>query len=391
MPVFQARILSSEGVIRSHEIEASTIDLARHYADRKGQVITIKKKFNIDLSVGMRPGERHRFLLRLSAMLRSNMGLTSALQKIVDTFGGRIKSAAAGMLSRLDAGMGLDEAVTLDYKNFPPATAALIKAGVVGGDTQKALRSAVEFEQLLSTVASGAVRHFFVALFALSISFAIVYYTIYDFAPIILDSPMVKGNPAIDVTLAKVFSHALLWVMGAKIILMTAAILLGTVVRRIIPSMADKVILKIPIYRDLVLARNTYVALYKLGLMLGNGLTLEDALRFAEFDTPRGALKTDLKRARRFLVEGKPWANALESLHPTDMAALHSATDSEDLAAVLDALAEYYRDLYISKINSIGPAVEFMSALYLVGATISLVLLTMIPSMQMTQVIIDSY
>lgn len=390
MPKFYARILSDEGVIRTHEIEASTIDLARHYADRKGQVITLKKKFNVDLSIGMRPSERHSFLLRLSAMLKSNMGLTHALQKIADTFGGRIKAAAAGMLTRLETGMGLDEAVTLDYKNFPPATAALIKAGVVGGNTQQALKSAVEFEQLLSQVAKGAYKHFFTAFLALAISFAIVYYTIYDFAPIILDSPMVKNNAAIDVTLAKVFSHVLLWVLGAKMAFMGGAILLATVVRRIIPNLADKLILKIPHYKDLVLSRNTYVTLYKLGLMTKNGLTLADTLRFAEFETPRGALKTDLRRARRFLDEGIPWANALESLHPTDRAALASATDSDDLATTLDALAEYYRDLYISKINSIGPAVEFMSALYLVAATVSLVMLTVIPSMQMTQTIVDS-
>lgn len=390
MPIFQARILSEEGVIRTHDIEASTLDLARHYADRRGQVITIKKKFNLDVSVGMKASERHSFLLRLSAMMRSNMSVVEALQKITDTFGGRIKKASAGMLGRLESGMDMAEAVTLDYKNFPPATAALIKAGVAGGNTQQALRSAVEFEQLLDKVSKGAYKHFFTAFLALGIAFAITYYTIYDFAPIILESPMVAKNPAIDVTLAKIFSQVLLWVLGAKMVFMTAAILLATVVRKIIPNLADRFILKLPHYKDLVLSRNSYVTLYKLGLMIGNGLTLADTLRFTEFETPKGALKSDIRRARRFLEEGKPWANALESLHPTDRAALASATDSKDLEDTLNALAEYYRDLYISKINSIGPAVEFMSALYLVAATVALVMLTVIPSMQMTQTIVDS-
>jgi general secretion pathway protein F len=172
--------------------------------------------------------------------------------------------------------------------------------------------------------------------------------------------------------------------MGVKFALFTGFLLLGTVVRAAIPNLADKIILKIPHYKDLILARQNYVTLYKLGLMVGSGMTMTDTLRFTEFEAPKGALKTDLKRARRFLDEGKTWPNALESMHQTDRAALASAIDEKDQARTLNALANQYRDLYIGKVNSIGPAVEFTSALYLVASSVSLICLTVIPTMQLT-------
>lgn len=384
MPLFTARIVSHEGVIRNHQIEASSLPQARFQADRLGQVLTIKKKFNIDISRGMSVPDRHTFLLRLSAMMTANMSAVEALKVIVGSYRGKIQKAARGLLGRLEDGMEFDEAITVDYKNFKPATTALIKAGIQAGDTTKALQNAVEFEQLMSQVQKGAYKHFLWAFVAFTVAFAITYGTIYYFAPMILDNPMIKNNKAIDVTWAKIFSHILLWVMGIKFALFTAFLLLGTVVRAAMPNIADKIILKIPHYKDLILARQNYVTLYKLGLMVGSGMTMRDTLRFTEFEAPKGALKTDLKRARRFLDEGKTWPNALESMHPTDRAALSSAIDEKDQARTLSALANQYRDLYIGKVNSIGPAVEFTSALYLVAATVSLICLTVIPTMQLT-------
>lgn len=384
MPTFAARVVTPEGMVRNHEIEASSIDLARYQADRLGQVLTLKKKFKFDPSIGMTTPERHNFMLRLSAMMAANMSVTEALTVIADNFGGRIQKAAKGLLGRLQAGMEFDEAISVDYKNFKPATSALLKAGIKTGDTQKALADAVEFEQLMAKVAKGAYKHFMWAFVAFTVAFAITYYTIYYFAPMILENPMIKNNKAIDVKWAWVFSHVLLWVMGIKLALFTAFLLLGTVVRQLIPNLADKLILKIPNYKDLVLSRQNYITLYKLSMMVDRGMTMEDTLRYTEFEAPAGALKTDLRRARRFLEEGKPWPRALESLHPTDRAALSSATHNQDQARTLDALATQYRDLYISKVNSFGPAIEFTSALYLVAATVSLICLTVIPTMQLT-------
>jgi general secretion pathway protein F len=384
MPIFTVRVVSGEGVIRNQDIEASSLDQARFHAERLGQVLTIKKKFNVDLALGMTTPERHNFMLRLAAMMAANMSVVEALKVISGTFGGRIQKAAKGLLGRLESGMEFDEAVSVDYKNFKPATSALIKAGIQAGDTQTALESAVEFEQLMSQVQKGAYKHFMWAFVAFSVAFAITYYTIYYFAPMILENPMIKNNKAIDVTMASIFSHVLLWVIGIKLAIFTAFLLLGTVVRAAVPNTADAIILRIPQYKDLVLSRQNYVTLYKLGLMVGSGMTTEDTLRFTEFEAPKGALKTDLKRARRFLEEGKPWPNALDSLHPTDRAALASATDNRDQAKTLNALAKQYRDLYIGKVNSFGPAIEFTSALYLVAATVSLICLTVIPTMQLT-------
>ena len=62
---------------------------------------------------------------------------------------------------------------------------------------------------------------------------------------------------------------------------------------------------------------------------------------------------------------GKPWPRAMETLHPTDKAALMSATDREQVAGTLDTLATQYRELYGQRLASFVPVVNLLAALFL--------------------------
>ena len=92
---------------------------------------------------------------------------------------------------------------------------------------------------------------------------------------------------------------------------------------------------------------------------------MEEALRLSAEGAPRGALKNDLIKASAAVKNGKPWPKMMDTLHPTDKAALMSAPDREQIANSLDVLSTTYRELYGQRIASFVPIVNLLAALFL--------------------------
>lgn len=381
MASYIARVVTSDG-IRNIKVEAGDQLAAERVAARKGQILSVKKRFSFDLTPGMSSSERNTFMLRLSSMVGSKMSATEALRLLGTTFSGNIRKCALGMLVRIENGSSLADAIEADRKNFPVATAALVKAGIQGGETWKALRDAAEFEYLIAGIQKGAFRDIAAALGTFVISAALMIATVYYFGPEVIDNPMFARSEAVNVGWIDTLGRVLAWIQIVMLVIFGLFMWLGTAGRVLFPDVADKIILSIPYYKDLVLSRNSYVVLYKLGLLVSSGIKMEDSLALTAEGSPRGALRTDIERALRFIRSGKTWANALETLHPTDRAALSSSTDREDTARTLDMLANQYRDLYMSRIRSFAPTLQMIAAIFMTAAGAILFGLTILPMLQ---------
>jgi general secretion pathway protein F len=187
--------------------------------------------------------------------------------------------------------------------------------------------------------------------------------------PKIMGSDMIKaagtGSGGVDIgwitTTGNVMGYTMAFLMTIGIFMWILAI----AGRRIAPVKADQLILKIPYYKDLVLARNNYITLYGLALLVKSGVRTEEALRLAALAAPKGALRRDLSNAQQAVKLGRPWATALTTFHPTDRAALMSSVDREQVYTTLDQLAKQYRDLYAKRLASFVPALNMLSAVFL--------------------------
>lgn len=381
MPSYTCKVMTEDG-LRTVKVEAADDIAAERVASRSGTVLAKKRNFDFDLSRGMNASERNTFMLRLSAMIGSKMSSSQALKLIAETFGGRIRACASRMLERVGQGMSLDAAIAADSKNFPAATAALVRAGVAGGKTWQALREAAEFEYLITGVQKGAFKDIATAIGTFFVAYALILVTVYYLGPQVTENPIFKNNPNIDVRIPQIVGTVLVWVMGIKTFLLLVFFWIGTAGRLISPDQADKLILRIPYYKDLVLSRNNYVILYKLSLLVKSGIKIEECLALTADGSPKGALRTDLYRALEFIRQGKEWPNAMDTLHPTDRAALSCSTDRTDTAHTLDMLASQYRDLYMSRIKSFAPVMQTMAALYMSAAGAEMFFLTMLPMLQ---------
>lgn len=382
MARYEVRVLTAKGA-QSSIIEASSKQDAERIAKRKGLVLSVKKRFGFDMAAGMTPSERYTFMVRLSAMVGSKVGSAEALRIIVANFGGRIRKVARDMLARVEAGGDLPSAMEADRKNFPVATTALVKAGAQSGETWRALKDAAEFEHKMSSVSKGSMKEMVSAIGSFVMAGALMIGTTEYFGPQVMGNSMFSGSADVDVGWIQTLGSALSYVMIVLLTIFAGLLWLGTVGRRMMPTFADKIILKIPYYKDLILSRNNYVILYKLGLLIRSGVRIEEALSLTEEGSPKGALKNDLRAALGAVRSGRPWASVMATLHATDRAALVSSTDREDIARTMDMLSTQYRDLYIQRMTSFAPVLQLISALFMTLAGGVLFGLTILPMLQL--------
>lgn len=370
MPDFSARVRTRKGV-QTIQLSAKTKALAMSQAAKQGHVISLTRTTSLLASAGaLSDSDRQIFFSRMSAMLASRVGTSMALDLLRTTFTGKIQEVAGRLLGYVESGDDFADALAkVGAPDFPAATVALIQAGSRSGETWRAIRDAADFEYQLHNAKKAASKGLVSGIIGFIFAGVLTVVSTWYVGPKIMGSDMISAantaeNP-IDLAWVTTFGNA----MGALIaILLGLGILMtlfSSVGRRLFPVTADNVILKIPYYKDLVLARQNFVVLYGLGLLLRSGVRTEEALRLSAESSPRGALRGDLLAATHAVKTGKPWPAALRTLHPTDRAALSCAVDREQIANTFNALATQYREIYAMRLASFVPAINMMAAIFL--------------------------
>lgn len=369
MALFEAKVQSKTGV-KTVVINAPTEAVARQYFDRVGRIISIRKKMNFSLSTPLSAADRQMFFTRLAAMLASRVGTSDALSLIRNTFTGKIQETAGKLLNYVEAGDDLSNAIAkIGAPDFPDATVALIQAGAKSGETWKAIRDANEFEQELRHVQTGAAKGLWSGIGALFLSGTISISSTLYVGPTIMKSDLISGasdmGEKIDIGWVTTFGN---WLGIATVVMMVVIVLMGfiaSVGRKVLPIHADKLIMSIPYYKDLVLAKNNFIVLYGLALLVKSGVRTEEALRLSAEAAPKGALKRDLFNAMKAVKSGKDWPREMATLHPTDKASLMSAADRTQIAHTLNTLANQYRELYAMRLASVVPLINLIAALFM--------------------------
>lgn len=389
MPIYIARCRTPRGP-KEVEIEANSEADARKQAGQVGQILTVKRQYGLTLRKGLSPEDRQTFLQRLSAMLASRVGTGEALALMRDTFSGRIRSVSGTLLRRIEAGADIAEAMeAIGQPDFPEATIALIRAGARGGETWRALQDAARFELELNRIRRSAGKGLWVAIGGFFGAGILTLYSTKVLGPQLMESSIMQSQSQnLDIDWVYTTADVMTIVMGILMVGFLFLLWLGTMGRRMIPNAADNLILKIPYYKDLILAKNNYTVLYGLSLLIHSGVRIEEALKLSADAAPKGALRTDLERAIRAVRSGKPWAMAMQTLHPTDKAALTTSQDREQVAASLDVLSGQYRDMYNQRLASFVPIMQLVAALFLTLSGGVLFGITILPMLQVSNSIL---
>lgn len=373
--------------IHEFEIEAKDLAQAKMIAQRKGTLMNVKKgKGNSIFDPKLTPVERQVFLQRFATMLRSKVGASAALDVIRTSFTGTIKRTAAKMLKYMEAGDDVMAAIEkIGPPNFPETMIALIKAGSRSGEIWRALLDAVEFEREMMRVKKSSGAGIWPGVIGFVSAAGITLGTKFYFAPKMMESDFFKTTQdKMDLSLIDLMTNVTGYSMLFLTIIFLILLFLSSVGKQIMPSLSDKIIMKIPFYKDLILARNNYTVLYGLSLLVKSGVSMEHSLQLSANTAPKGSLKDDLIRAVNAVKKGQPWSNAMLTLHPTDKAALAISESKEQIANTLDALAFQYRENYARVVGSFGPTLQLVAAVFLVLSGGILFGYTILPILQVS-------
>lgn len=384
MARYAIRIHTRNGV-KQLEIEARDAREAEVRAAAKGTVIGVKR-LRVARVSALSYNDRQALLSRLSAMLASRVSATEALGLLRDTFHGRIRHVAHELLLKVESGMSVPEAIVdLGGRDFPETTTAMIQAGANSGATAQALRDAMEFEQRLRQIKKESSKGIWAALTAFMTAILFVLGTVFLMVPRIMDSALMQltgGAENFGTTLS--FAYAVGYAMLGITALFVTLFVLATFGRALAPQFSDSIILRIPVYKDLVLSKAHYIAFYGLSLLVKSGVRMENAFDLLARATGAGALREDFQRARDAVRSGKPWAQAMLTLQPTDRAALGASLDRTQVGEAMDAIALSYRDLYAQRVAAVTPALQALAALGLVLSGLIMFALIMLPILQMS-------
>ncbi len=384
MARYLVRVLTKSGPT-SIQIEGPNPDYAKKIAARQGRVTSVAVQRNFDFTPGLSYADRYIFLMRMSSMLTAKVATGEALRLMEASFGGKIRKTAKTMLAKVEMGLDIPTAMEQDPRNFPITTTALMRAGIASGDTGRAMKDVAEFEYKMSNSTKGSMKEVYNAVGSFFMASAMIIATTKYFGPMVMDNPIFKNAKGVDVEWARTLGNVVTVLCVVMAVVLLAFAWLGTIGRRMFPNLADGVILKIPFYKDLILAKNNHVTLYKLGLLVNSGVRIEESLSITESSAPKGALRTDLKRALNAMRSGKPWASAMNTLHATDKAALSTSSDRLDVARTLIMLGQQYADLYVQRIQAFAPTMGMIAALFMTSAGALLFAQTILPMLQLAQ------
>lgn len=378
-------VYAVNGTMFTRVLEAESIESARTISRKFGKVIKIEKKGGFNFDPPLELPDRQIILLRLAGMAASKVSISEALSLMEENYSGTIRRICGRLLKLVETGDDL--AVSMEKigsPHFPASVIALVKAGSQTGNTAVALRNAAKFEAEMEQIKRGGMTEFLTGIVGFLAAILTTFGTTRYMAPMMNESDLMKiAADNAKVPVFEILGTISEIVIGISGILFFALVLLASIGRMVVPLSADKLILKIPLYKDLILSRNNYTILYSLALLIGSGVQVNDALRISAENAPAGVMKSDLVAAHLAAKNGSSWPKAMVSLHPTDRASLGLVLDRKGTADALEALSDQYKSLYASRIATLAPMLKTIAALYLMMGGAVLFGLTIMPILKM--------
>lgn len=347
------------------EVVARTDREAELMARRQGIIISPPKVLKEKRSGGMSAGDRYMFLYQLATMVVARVPISDALRVIRENSGGRMAACAAQMEAGVASGRQFADLCYEDKRNFPGSVGLLIKAGSkASGGTAAALQKAAEFErEILGAAVKGAKGTY-------SAGFWVSGSTIGLLACPLAMTPWLQNSTLFKMSKTPVTwdwldntAYAMGGFLGVLMLFALSLFFIVSVGQRLFPEASDKIIVHVPVLREIVFSRDNFISFYRFALMIRAGVTLEEALETTWKDTRKGHLRSDLRRALDNVKIGRAWADGFRTVGPTDRAAMKMASDKDRLGIILDQVADQNRAGYIRRLEIIQPIMGLVGGL----------------------------
>lgn len=382
--LYLVRITSKDKGVEDLTISASSREEAEDVAKQEGSVLRVKQLNAWQTPRALSSLEREEFLMQMAFLTESGLGAGQALATLQKNSSGRLQTVSSEIISAMDRGITLNDALARTSKgDFPETIQAIVRAGYSSGKGSEALSQAGQFEAELRQMSRAGGETSLISamlgfLFALGVIMASTFYA----GPLILGSSFVSmAGDAVDVQWAVYLSYALMGLMGA-LGLSGAVVGLIRLLRKFNPLGSDRLLSKIPIASDVFLGKERYLGMYSLSVMLEQPMEMGKIMDSVRASLPTGLLSYEIDQAKSRLEQGLPWESAFASLSPIERTALKGAATREQLSSLFSRIATQTKERYAKARFRLAMWAQMSAAISLVGAGGVLFAISTIPILQ---------
>lgn len=363
-------------------INALTFEEARNRALTSGTIVSVKKTGTASSSMQWKPKDRITFMTSLGTMLKSGVGTIEALEALENSKNNNrsIKNVAKALRERIKSGTKLTEAMEeIGTKIFSPNIIAFVKAGSQDANLGVVFKEAADFDRELLKIKKESVK----GLWSAIIGFVVA--VIASLGGIFYLGPMMKNNPLfnmfpVDTGWIDVIAYSFGGVLAFVGFLGVIYTLLITFGKELMPVYADRILLKIPIIKEIVLARECFITFYSISKLLGSNVSISNALKLTHDSAREGMLKNDFKKAYETIKEGEEdWSSKMELLDTTDKLTLSMSTDRFRTAEILRDVSDEHRLRYSDRLSALIPSLAVFSGFLLTIGTGIIFIQSMLP------------
>lgn len=366
-------------------ISAETISDAKEKASSVGRVLSAKASKGQIISRGLKARDRIFLLKRIASLTKSRNSLANTLEVIAETFPGKIADVSKSLNAKMQDGANIIDALKTMPEHFPSSTVSLIKSEIHANGISTAFKNAAAFEDEMLKIGKDAQEGFAGAMVQLVVGSITILGTVYWMAPWMLDSPLFSMSEQTDVVtlmflLGDIHGAIIAFLLG----IFTVILLMTQVFKPLVPEFSDRITVKIPIFRDIVLSKKYYIVFYGLSLLVKAGIGIKESLEIAYGSAPKGAIKNDIKAAILAIEEGRVWADDMVNLSKTDRACMRTAQSKEDIAESFMDIADSHKDIFIYRIKQTIPVLYLLGVYMSVMGMVLMMGLTIIPTFQLS-------
>jgi general secretion pathway protein F len=326
------------------------------------------------------------FLQTMSNML-VGYNVSDALSIMIQNFSGVMRDASQRMrhyivIDQLNPEDALEK---LGPKYLPRVTIAIIRSNAKVVALHEAFREGMEFHREIVKIQKSQATEMTMAMFGFLISMTFVI-SCWLFGFELLDDVgyfnlMPDTGKGAD-SLADV-KEWMGWAgIGASIVMTVwvSVILIFGVGRDLFPRKVEKWILHIPMLRESMLNRRSFISTYQMEKLLSKGVPLMQTFTHIAEELEDGVLKEDIERVLSLLERGDPeWVDGFYSFSDLDRALLKSSTHQDEMASVFKAQANQFLTSYEQSMVNLKILHKIVSGMFMAVIVLIMALLMFLP------------
>lgn len=320
MPLFRYKAKTSEGVLLEEVIEATDHKAVITHLQSKGcfpLTIAEEKKRSAVVSFRRRPGlnELVVFSRQMAELLKGGLSLSRALELAAkQTENQDFKVIISDVREKLQKGSSFSVALAEHGNVFNPLYTGIVKAGEAGGSMEQSmeriasyLKQELELRAKIKTAMAYPLAMLFVGV--LTVVFLLMF-VIPKFTILFSDVEHVLPLPTrVLMAMSSIVSH---W----WLIILTGAILLAVLLKRYSVSPAgryalDKIKIGFPVVGTVVREEMTVRFTRTLGILLANGIPMDNALDMVKRAVGNEIFSADIERIHGEIKTGRGLVESL--------------------------------------------------------------------------------